>query len=78
MADEFSGLALVDTVDACHLRCPTCIRGVRGLPNTPAKMGLVTFSRILDKLRTEDTAASSSATGRSPSSTGRSRTTWPA
>jgi MoaA/NifB/PqqE/SkfB family radical SAM enzyme len=53
MADEFSGLALVDTVDACHLRCPTCIRGVRGLPNTPTEMTLDMLSRILDKLRTE-------------------------
>jgi MoaA/NifB/PqqE/SkfB family radical SAM enzyme len=44
-------IAWVDTIDVCHLRCGTCIRGVRGLQNTTGKMSLELFGRIADRLR---------------------------
>jgi MoaA/NifB/PqqE/SkfB family radical SAM enzyme len=44
-------IAWVDTIDVCHLKCPTCIRGVRGMPNTSAKMDLETFAAIAARLK---------------------------
>src|SRR5262249_44037038 len=44
-------IAWVDTIDVCHLKCPTCIRGVRGLPNTTNKMDIGIFARIVARLR---------------------------
>lgn len=44
-------IAYVDTLDVCHLRCPTCIRGVRGLANTTERMDLGLFRRIVARLR---------------------------
>jgi hypothetical protein len=44
-------IAYVDTLDVCHLRCPTCIRGVRGLANTTERMDLGLFDRIVGRLR---------------------------
>src|SRR6185369_119348 len=44
-------IAYIDTIDVCHLRCPTCIRGVRGLENTTARLDLEEFGRILERLR---------------------------
>ena len=39
----------VDINDLCHLRCPTCPRGVRAIPNTAAVMPLGLFERIVEK-----------------------------
>jgi hypothetical protein len=44
-------IAYVDTIDVCHLRCPTCIRGLRGMENTTDKMDLEVFERVLARLR---------------------------
>jgi MoaA/NifB/PqqE/SkfB family radical SAM enzyme len=46
-------LALVDTIDVCHLKCPTCIRGLRGLPNSAKTMPLDLFRRIVAKIDRE-------------------------
>jgi MoaA/NifB/PqqE/SkfB family radical SAM enzyme len=42
-------LLYVDVIDACHLKCPTCARGVRAFPNTPKKMSLSMFRDIVNK-----------------------------
>jgi MoaA/NifB/PqqE/SkfB family radical SAM enzyme len=47
-------IAWVDTIDACHLKCPTCIRGVRGLQNSAGRMDLETFAAIVARLREQD------------------------
>ncbi len=39
----------IDIIDACHLRCPTCVRGVRAFPNTDKKMTVGTFRQIVEK-----------------------------
>jgi MoaA/NifB/PqqE/SkfB family radical SAM enzyme len=44
-------IAWIDTIDACHLKCPTCLRGARNFPNTSGKMDLATYSAIVDRLR---------------------------
>lgn len=46
-------IAYVDPIDACHLKCPTCIRGARGMKNTSAKMSLDHFRHIIAKARAE-------------------------
>jgi len=43
-------IAYVDTIDACHLKCGSCIKGVRAIPNTSRKMPLDMFTRIVEKL----------------------------
>lgn len=49
--DADRSIAWVDTIDVCHLKCPTCIRGVRGMPNTSARMDLQTFAAIAHRLK---------------------------
>src|SRR6516162_7677567 len=44
-------IAYVDTIDVCHLKCPSCIRGVRTIANTPRKMRLDLFESIVAKLK---------------------------
>ena len=44
-------IAWIDTIDVCHLRCPTCIRGVRGLENSSNKMSLSTFAAVVRRLK---------------------------
>jgi MoaA/NifB/PqqE/SkfB family radical SAM enzyme len=44
-------IAWVDTIDVCHLKCPTCIRGVRGLENSSNKMDLSTFAAVVARLK---------------------------
>jgi len=44
-------IAWVDTIDACHLRCPTCVRGLRGLENSASRMDLGLFERVVGRLR---------------------------
>ncbi len=44
-------LLYVDIIDACHLKCPTCVRGVRAFPNTARKMPLDVFERIVVKAK---------------------------
>ncbi len=51
MTDGVPDIAWVDTIDVCQLKCPTCIRGVRGLPNSSRKMSLDTFAAIVARLR---------------------------
>ncbi len=43
----------VDTNDVCNLKCPTCIRGVRGMPNSPVRLPLDTFGLIVGKAAAE-------------------------
>lgn len=43
----------VDIIDACNLRCPTCVRGTRLLPNTTRKMSKTTFEKIVKKANAE-------------------------
>jgi MoaA/NifB/PqqE/SkfB family radical SAM enzyme len=51
MEESRPDIAWVDTIDVCQLKCPTCIRGVRGLENTSRKMSIETFGAIVDRLR---------------------------
>src|SRR5579862_8222533 len=51
MMDAERNIAWVDTIDVCHLKCPTCIRGVRGLENTARKMDMEMFEAIAVRLR---------------------------
>lgn len=44
-------LLYVDTIDACNLKCPTCVRGSRALPNTGEKMPLAMFRLIVAKAK---------------------------
>jgi MoaA/NifB/PqqE/SkfB family radical SAM enzyme len=46
-------LFYIDINDACHLRCPTCVRGVRLLPNTARKMPLDKFRTVIAKAKRE-------------------------
>ena len=46
-------VAWIDIIDACHLRCPTCIRGVRGIENSGRKMPLEMFEQIIAKVKAE-------------------------
>lgn len=46
-------IAYVDTIDACHLKCPTCARGVRAMSNTARKMGIDLYERIVAKIVAE-------------------------
>ncbi len=46
-------LLYVDIIDACHLRCPTCARGSRAMPNTSRKMPLSLFEEVVAKGREE-------------------------
>lgn len=43
----------VDTNDACNLKCPTCIRGVRGMENSGARLPLDRFQAIVRKAAAE-------------------------
>ncbi|HTK57367.1 MAG TPA: radical SAM protein [Sphingomicrobium sp.] len=43
----------VDTVDVCNLKCPTCVRGLRGMPNSGKALPLDKFDRIAAKARDE-------------------------
>ena len=45
--------AFIDTIDACQLKCPTCVRGVRVMQNSSAKMSLEKFCAVLDKAKSE-------------------------
>lgn len=46
-------LLYVDVIDACHLKCPTCVRGVRAFPNTAKKMPLELFDKIVAKAKAD-------------------------
>ncbi len=46
-------VAFIDTNDVCNLKCPTCVRGLRGMPNSGRQMPLDKFSRIVEKLYRE-------------------------
>ena len=46
-------ICYIDTIDACQLRCPTCVRGTRLLPNTPRNMPVGMFERIVTKGKSE-------------------------
>lgn len=46
-------LLYVDVIDACHLKCPACVRGVRAFPNTSTKMPLDMFDRIVHKAKSD-------------------------
>ena len=46
-------IAYIDPIDACHLKCPTCIRGARGMKNTSKKMSLDLFKQIVAKVKSE-------------------------
>jgi MoaA/NifB/PqqE/SkfB family radical SAM enzyme len=50
---NLNDIAYVDTIDVCNLKCPTCIRGLRGMPNSAKKMPLEQFQRIVQKLSNE-------------------------
>ena len=43
----------IDIVDACNLRCVHCPRGFHYHKNTPARMELDVFRRLLDKITSE-------------------------
>jgi len=46
-------ICYVDIIDSCHLKCPTCVRGTRLLPNTAAKSTLDRFTETVVKAKTE-------------------------
>lgn len=43
----------VDLIDACHMKCPTCVRGTRLLPNSSRRMPIDLFERIVVKAKSE-------------------------
>ena len=43
----------LDTNDACNLKCPTCIRGQRGMVNTGHRLALEKFDAIVQKAAAE-------------------------
>jgi len=45
--------ACIDIIDACQLKCPTCVRGLRVMQNSSAKMSLEKFCAVLDKAKSE-------------------------
>lgn len=46
-------IAYIDPIDACHLKCPTCIRGARGMKNTSGKAPLDLFKSLAEKAKSE-------------------------
>jgi pyruvate-formate lyase-activating enzyme len=46
-------VAYVDVVDACQLKCPTCVRGLRVMENSPSKISLDKFAAVIDKFKAE-------------------------
>lgn len=46
-------VAFIDTNDVCNLKCPTCIRGLRGMENSGHQMPLDHFTKIVEKLYRE-------------------------
>ncbi|MBK1721643.1 radical SAM protein [Thiocystis violacea] len=46
-------ICYVDLIDACHLKCQTCVRGTRVMPNTAVKMPLDYFERTVAKAKSE-------------------------
>jgi hypothetical protein len=53
IADQPATIGYIDIIDACHLKCPTCVRGAGVLRNSAAKMPLDIFRAVLDKLKCE-------------------------
>jgi len=51
--EQQTKVAHIDTIDVCNLKCPTCVKGVRNLPNSPRKMPLEMFEQIISKLKSE-------------------------
>jgi hypothetical protein len=45
--------AFIDIIDACQLKCPTCVRGARVMRNSSAKMSIEKFCAVLDKAKSE-------------------------
>jgi molybdenum cofactor biosynthesis enzyme MoaA len=45
--------AHIDVIDVCNLKCLTCVRGVRNLPNSGRKMPLDMFEQVIAKLKAE-------------------------
>lgn len=43
----------VDTNDVCNLKCPTCIRGVRGMTNSGSRLPVDRFQAIVQKAVSE-------------------------
>ncbi|NEX19215.1 radical SAM protein [Thiorhodococcus mannitoliphagus] len=43
----------VDLIDACHMKCPTCVRGTRLLPNSSRRIPMAQFERIVAKAKHE-------------------------
>ncbi len=41
----------IDVIDACHMKCPTCVKGVRQLENTVETMDFGVFEAIVAKAR---------------------------
>jgi len=44
-------LYYIDIVDACNLRCRTCVRGQRKMKNSQERMTLIEFKKILAKIK---------------------------
>ena len=48
-----NNIAFIDTNDVCNLKCPTCVRGLRGMQNSSNQMPLEKFRKIVEKLSSE-------------------------
>lgn len=46
-------ICLVDIIDACQLKCPTCARGARLMANSSKSMSLDLFRAIVEKAKSE-------------------------
>lgn len=46
-ANRFISEVIIDIIDACNLRCPTCPRGSHEIPNSSEKMSLGDFENII-------------------------------
>jgi len=50
---SLNNMLWVDTVDVCNLKCPTCIRGLRGMANSAKTLPLDKFDGIAKKAWSE-------------------------
>ena len=57
MTDEYNEIfeyLMIDVNDQCHLRCKTCVKGVRAIPNTKKLLPLESFEKILHKAKSDE------------------------
>jgi molybdenum cofactor biosynthesis enzyme MoaA len=51
--EQLIHIAYVDIIDACQMKRPTCVRGLRTMENSSGKMSLEELEKIIVKLKSE-------------------------